>query len=192
MKFKVGDRVRGVSADIEGCEGTIVSVDMQGYGIALTSLGNKTWHGKNEWVIGAIIKRNTFWNNNLKLIGGHMSKYDELKERIGNVIAWDKDADDAREEICRKSCYGIRLHNYPGQNGGFCIFDTMISNIRADSNRCAVMRFEFNSQCGKLTAFKQALTWLLDHSDIKKDLCGTEQKVEIEGKVYKARILEKA
>jgi len=41
-----------------------------------------------------------------------------------------------------------------------------------------------------MKAFKNTLLWLLDHSNIKKDLTGTEQKIEIGGKTYKAWILE--
>lgn len=51
--------------------------------------------------------------------------------------------------------------------------------------------FPFSSQCQKLQAFKDALLWLLDHSDIKKDLVGETKQIEIDGTVYKAKILEK-
>jgi len=58
-------------------------------------------------------------------------------------------------------------------------------------DRKVVATFDFRFQCEKLQAFKQALMWLLDHSDVKKEeeIIGTEQKVEIEGKVYKAQII---
>jgi len=53
------------------------------------------------------------------------------------------------------------------------------------------MEFGYSGQCDKMTAFKKALLYLLDHSDIKQDLVGQEVKAEIEGKIYKVKVIER-
>lgn len=69
--FQVGDKVKGISGDIVGCEGIIVAIDGKPaypedivFSIELTLLGNKDWHtgnsyraAKDEWHIGAVTKR---------------------------------------------------------------------------------------------------------------------------------------
>ena len=69
IRFKKNDKVRGKgSSDFEGCEGIIVKVRIDGYDIKLTKLGSRSYHGKDEWVIGGIIGRNIFWEGCLELI----------------------------------------------------------------------------------------------------------------------------
>jgi len=86
-----------------------------------------------------------------------MSKYDELKGRIEALDdGWNKEADDVLQEIQGEYYLLIGASNYIG-----------ISRTVLESSRVA--DFYYNSQCGKMTAFKQALIWLLDHSSIKKD-----------------------
>ena len=91
-----------------------------------------------------------------------------LRNRIEAVTGWDKEADDIRVDIQKKTNYGIRLYHYGEHIGGFCIFDTIKSNIQGDSNTKAIIKFDFNTQCSKFQAFKKALLWLLDKSGIDK------------------------
>ena len=119
-----------------------------------------------------------------------MSKYDELKGRIeGLKNGWDKNADDIIREIF-PSVGGSKGFMYYLNIPMWFEISTSI-DIRNKDNDISE-RFYYANQCSKMSAFKSALLWLLDHSKIKKEknLVGTEQKVEIEGKVYKARILE--
>ncbi len=111
-----------------------------------------------------------------------MSKYDELKSRIENVEGWDKEADDIIQEIGRE--YEIQFEqDATSRYGSMTIWRRSYSDDKG--------YFKYTSQCDKLEAFKKALMWLLDHSDIKKTIVGTEVKADIEGKTYKVRILEK-
>jgi hypothetical protein len=87
-----------------------------------------------------------------------MDKYTELKNRIERVEAWDKEADDILQEINPSDFFSISI---PIKDK-----DTSIS-IRG-SNGLIIVIFDYNSQCEKLEAFKKALMWLLDHSDIRK------------------------
>ncbi len=67
-EFKVGDMVKGISADIEGCEGIIEKIHSNGeQDIRLTKLGNCLWHGKDDWKIG-ILKKNINWGISIELI----------------------------------------------------------------------------------------------------------------------------
>jgi hypothetical protein len=87
--FKIGDKIRGISGDIEGCEGTITAIrgfpddgDINsGYDILLTSLGQHDWqNGKGEWRIGNIVKRNTFWKGCIKLVKGNIIEEEIIYE----------------------------------------------------------------------------------------------------------------
>ncbi len=109
-----------------------------------------------------------------------MSKYEELKERIEALEnGWDKEADDLLKEIIGKERCVIEFHNnnrvievgyYRDFLGG---------------------TFKYTSQCEKMSAFRNILLYLLDHSDIKKNLVGREVKAEIEGKIYQVKVLSK-
>jgi len=60
MKFKVGDKVRGIIADIGGCECVVKKVGEAsvggecGYSVRLTKMGTQSWHkdGGKGWKIG--------------------------------------------------------------------------------------------------------------------------------------------
>ncbi len=56
MKFKVGDRVIGIEADIIDCEGIIEKINEEGYStIRFTKLGKKTWQKEDrEYKIGEL------------------------------------------------------------------------------------------------------------------------------------------
>ena len=112
-KFKVGDRV-------------------------LCNIKKEYRSKDKEWVEGVIYKAETtyclvkgihaiymdanfpyfYCNKHLKLIGGSMSKYDELKQRIEAVTGWDKEADDILQEIkciegaCGRVAIAIDYSNY--------------------------------------------------------------------------------
>ncbi len=116
-----------------------------------------------------------------------MSKYDELKGRIeGAENGWDSDVDDLLEEILPhlpKRC-SPTIQVYMNQ----CAPST--GGIHIILNGEKSYPFLFNSQCEKMDAFRKALLHMLDHSDIKKSLEGTTQKVKIDGKVYEAEIIK--
>ena len=64
----------------------------------------------------------------------------------------------------------------------------IIENPFTQKNVVAEIPYRF--QCEKMQAFKDALLWLLDHSDIKKDLVGQEVNTDIDGKMYKVKVLK--
>jgi len=170
-KFKIGDRVRW-----KGHTGTIMWVRGE---------KTKTLWDKDSSFDGKTTYHDRNLSNNFTKIGeSKMSKYQELKSRIEALDnGWDKEADDMLEEIGTRFPGGLNPYFKIGTTRGRGkIFITDMSNKEHTE-------FCYTNQCEKNQVFKNALLWLLDHSDIKKDLVGTEQKVEIEGKVYKAKIL---
>lgn len=88
-----------------------------------------------------------------------VSKYQDLKERIDNVTAWDKEADDILQEINPHCLFVITPYNTPDYTGFIRIMNLNLNETK--------ISFDYDSQCEKLQAFKKVLMWLLDHSDIK-------------------------
>jgi hypothetical protein len=169
--FKVGDRVK----DSCGISGKIIDYRSdRDFTIQKDSGG--------RWICSA---------SDWELEGVAMNQYDSLKARIANVTAWDKEADDILQEIGKGYALAIVCSDtsFPAS---ILIRETKISPRIPNEKFITedLAGFRYNSQCEKLTAFKKALMWLLDHSDIKKTIVGTTQKVEIEGKVYKAEIIK--
>ena len=114
-----------------------------------------------------------------------MSKYENLKQRIEALDdGWNKEADDLLEEIMDKSDR-VRWIELPTTSEGDYIF------INDSDDKHLWTSKKINSQCQKMEAFKDALLWLLNHSNIKKDLAGQEIDAEIEGKIYKVKVIEK-
>ena len=116
--------------------------------------------------------------------------YHELKERIKNWYqkardnggGYNKELDDILQEMdINANCFNC----IPLTSKKHYIYVKLGLSDGDDKKS-----FLYHNQCQKLDALRDAAFWLLDHSDIKKDLCGTEQKIEIEGKTYKAKILE--
>ena len=146
-EFKVGDRVEyeGIKTHIiKGCEfhsnGWILSVDGQ-------------------------CRR----ENKLTKLGDPMNKYDELKDRISRVTGWDKKADDILQEISYPT--GIEgvwhsINIFTQHNVNFSGYQE-VQILRTGKTK--VISFKYTSQAEKLQAFKKALMYLLDHSDIKKE-----------------------
>ncbi len=116
-----------------------------------------------------------------------MSQYNKLKSEIEQVTGWDKKADD----ILDKMGSSFRLTDSSILTSAYIeIPTTKCGNIFIfNAGKAEIQRFHYSSQCEKLEAFKQALMYLLNCSDIKKDLVGQEIDAEIEGKVYKVKVL---
>ena len=100
-----------------------------------------------------------------------MSKYDELREKIENLTAWDKKADDVLGVIqghLRAPCE---------------IFVSLGSSGYVSVRGAKVEIFTFSSQCEKLGAFKAACLWILDQSGLKQEDEKAEKIAEIEKKI---------
>ena len=173
MEFEVGDKIRGINSDIEGCEGVLVMVDEK-LDIKLTKIGDKSWQRKNEWQVGKVLNRGWVWERAIEKIGGTMSKYAELKSRIKSVTAWDKEADDILQNFQEHNYYILISTRQPSSYSCVKVYQVDCKD------KGEVAKFQFESQCEKLQAFKDALMYLLDHSDIKKTIVGTEQKIKID------------
>lgn len=181
-KFKVGDRVRVTDTGFKrynGETGIIIGIDLT-YCYPCRVKFDKH---KNLllWSKVELIKEATM-----------SSKYEILKQRIEALNnGWDKDADNILQEIIGKKNGTPRLCICGGSlEGGNYETGIYIESFNWDFMKERSPVWSYNSQREKMTAFKSALTWLLEHSDIKKDIVDTEQKVEIEGKIYRAKILE--
>jgi len=85
-----------------------------------------------------------------------MSKYDELREKIDNLTAWDKEADDVLGVI-------------QGYLKSHCEFSIALGSVGRISVRVGeVENFAFYTQREKLWAFKAACLWILDQSGLKQ------------------------
>lgn len=151
-KFKVGDRFKCFKASNSGFYLNRI------YEISrISQLDNYPYVFDDT---GGVFSHD-YINKYLTKIGEPMSKYEGLKNKIeGLSNGWDKEADDVLQEI----------------NSGYylCIKTTTKNCVMSciqieDSDHKIKEEFGANSQCEKMTAFKKALLWLLDHSNIKKD-----------------------
>jgi len=103
------------------------------------------------------------------------SKYDELKRRIEALDdGWNKEADNILDEISKETLKIFYIN--------ICT-KTAEDRIEIETSGHDVKEvFSYRGQCQKMEAFKKALIWLLDHSNIKKD--DKEDKIkELEDKV---------
>ena len=168
-KFKVGDKVV-LNGPREGEVATIYAVNKFGYKLQY----DNNYRGAAIWYDHEIEHKFIYLS---RIIGEPMSKYECLKQRIEALDdGWNKEADDITLEIKRNLSYGKGLGISPSIN--ICL-DTLI--IVEDSKQREVARFTYNSQCQKMQAFKSALLWLLDHSDMKNE---KQDKIkELEAKV---------
>ncbi len=168
-KFKVGDRVELTKK----CSGlntgnTLIVYEIKEDGIYDGLWANKTGKDNNE-------KRGCRCQKLWKLIkrGEAMS----LRQRIKTLSnGWDKDCDDLLQEILGNETCAIRINNKQK--------DIRIEYYKSFDK----VVFPYTSQCSKMTAFKDALLWLLDKSGLEKK----EEKQEKVAKLWdKIREIEK-
>jgi hypothetical protein len=162
-KFQVGDRVEIIESprlrEWDNWQDTI------GLSFILTPKHIEWLRNNNGTTpLGDNRFRINFPIESFKKLGGPMSKYDELKQRIEAVKGWDKEADDILATI---------FSNFQATFYFLVIPAWKVSNEDAiriyDVDEEEVISFYFTNQSSKFAAFKKALLWLLDHSDIKKD-----------------------
>jgi len=193
-KFEVGDR-------IQLCDTSCQEIFNDGYtgekGIVI-KLGKKRGrcytHGIVWYDIKIKIREKEGWtlSNYLEKLEGTLSKYDEYVARINALDnGWDKEADDIGSEIYDNNesqvCYYLAITTRNNKrknhyNQHICILEGV--------SREHIISFDYNTQCEKMSALKKALLYLLDHSDIKKDLVGQEVNTDIDGKMYKVKVLK--
>ena len=97
-----------------------------------------------------------------------MSKYEDIKARIQALDdGWNREADDIICEVSNnnKQAARILINNYHSDSSGAEI-EVYLNWSTGGAN---FKTFKYTTQCLKMLAFKKALLWLLDHSDIKKD-----------------------
>ena len=95
-----------------------------------------------------------------------LSEYSRIKSEIEALDnGWDKRADDLLRKIFPVIDNNYNFLKIPtwGEGG-----KNYIEILQSSDNICKA-RFPYTSQCSKMSAFKKALMWLLDHSDIKKE-----------------------
>jgi len=108
-----------------------------------------------------------------------MSKYRDLEARINMLDnGWTKEADDILFEIRKGNtkAYQIGIVRFGGKFNSSELTGDIRIYIESKSLYEPDIDFSFTSQCEKNEAFKKALMWLLDHSDIK----GNNNKEEIQ------------
>jgi len=113
-----------------------------------------------------------------------------LRDRINALEnGWDKEADYILQEIGGEYFICISCKNNEG----------VIAIEIQNSKRNRIKTIETNGSsrssaddsCEKMVLFKQALLWLLEESGKDAPQKGDTLKTEIEGKVYKVKVLEK-
>ena len=111
-----------------------------------------------------------------------------IKQRIKALNnGWDKEADDILMELWEND----RI------NGNFLNLKITIWNddrgkIEILNSKPETMEtFKYNSQCSKNQAFKNALLWLLDKSEINKPKEGDKAEVKVEGQTWEAKLIKK-
>jgi len=108
-----------------------------------------------------------------------VDKYDELRARIDKVTCWDEEADNIMQEITHyRHPYWLSICCHNGIGSAILVKDIHCKD--GFENKAS---FTYENQCQKLSAFKQALVYLLDHSDIKKKIIDDNKKSET--KIYK-------
>jgi hypothetical protein len=153
MEFKVGDKIKATYVQQSYDEdhiGEIMTVRAVYTETVCVFENNHPWHFKQI----ILIKR-----------GDTMSKYSEIKSRIEALNdGWNKEADDILQEIVKDRGMSIKVNNFHNDASGAKI--EVYYNWNSGNGNFS--EFKYNSQCDKNKAFKQALLWLLDHSEIKK------------------------
>lgn len=150
MKFKVWDKIELVDTDCmstyKGSEAIVTGFDhSQGYVII-------------EWIKGCYNGEQSdgsYEEERFKKLGGSM--YQDLKDRIEALDdGWNKDCDDLLKDI-NPPKYSIQV--YSDRIDVYCGYDLQTMHTA---------NFLYSTQCKKMSALKEALLWLLDHSDIAK------------------------
>lgn len=161
-EFEVGDTV---TTEVKDCYltnviGKIVAI-MHGlsfpYRVKILTGKNKGYEGVYDKESLKLVKEDIMYKK--------LTQYDDLAQRIGNVKAWDKEADNITTELYKTTKHlGYLQISIPLDYA-----QTAFHIIKWEgSNWKEIATFAFRGQCEKLEAFKKALMWLLDHSDIKK------------------------
>lgn len=172
-KFKVGDPVATYGKN--GSVATITEIVNQGYKITYKS-GTESMH---IWYDGELTK-----------IGG-FTMYEDLKQRIEGLDEEDsfKEIDNILTDIlidCDSGyAYSLSLVHYGGNRnvGAYRLYKGIEDK--------PLKECEFDKATCKIQSLKNILLWLLDHSDIKKDLSGQEFEVEIEGEMHRVKVIRK-
>lgn len=167
-KFKVGDRVLDKDNCI-CCNGTVQIIK---------SIENNSCK---------FIDRNDECTDMYK----HLKKEKpmSLRSRIEALKnGWDKEADDILQEMGFTNKKEKHYYKIEVGTGAICIKYGKLGCGWDFMGKGET--FEYNSQCEKLQAFKDALLWLLDKSGLEEHKKGDTIKIEEDGKIYKVEILE--
>lgn len=187
MKFKIGDTVRVIKSGR-----SISSQKLMGKTGKVTRTNNEysklDIEDTVEGYTGGV------WNDEIERI--EMKTLRERIEALNN--GWDNEANGILHELWEETAHKIdgRYHyclTISPVTNGICAIYITGGNIGSDGNWGKIIK-EFrhkDTACSKNRAFKQALLWLLEQSGLDTPQVGQEVKAEIEGKVYKVKILEK-
>ncbi len=182
MRFKVGDR--GVCTNDTGWEGSL----KKGSIYTIDKIIPNYMDGLDGLVIDCERGKGIAWKADekfIKLIGGSMSKYEELKDRIEDnkrrELGWGKEFDDILEEINPPFVVVMPTK----RRGAIVIFKERLVSLNENEKgkilkKEIIERFTFSSQREKNNALHNATLWLLENSDIKKEDKNKEIKKEIE------------
>lgn len=110
-----------------------------------------------------------------------------IKDRIEALTGWDKEADDILGDVIKKTNYALVVKYYYDGSGDFLIYEGSLVEKDLMSGYIQPFGFSSASQCSRLRAFKDALLWLAEKAGT---IVGKEVKADIEGKIYKVKVIE--
>ena len=115
-----------------------------------------------------------------------------LRERIEKLNnGWDKEADDILQEIAEHIDHRVKIvinQDKRDINQNYYHYGSI--NIIIDKYKKS-LGWGDRGSCGKNRAFKDALLWLLEKSGLESAKEGDKAEVEVEGKMWEAKLVRK-
>jgi len=156
--------------------------------------GEHYWYRGRRFIVTKITKSSGYtWYHNS--IGSNTSEGTLKLHKKGEPMSlrsriealdngWDKEADDILQEV--QGNYKLRVL----QDKEYGWVQTFAPNKSIIESNDRIEEYRFDNQCEKMTAFKDALLWLLDKSGLEGYKKGDTIKIESEGKTYQVKILK--
>lgn len=175
MKFKVGDMVIG-NAEADNHY----------------SITRKGWIGRVEHVDGNSMKVDGIGGLNIQYFDLYRSP--GLKEKIESLQSFGREAFEVMAEIGGKYTIDISTNmiNSSGKYLNLYKEHDSLGVPGTVEGRLLIKSFEYDSQCQIERAFKDCLLFMAKREGKLGPQVGEEIKTEIEGRVYKVKILQEA
>lgn len=192
MEFKAGDlvtivrkvsgagKVNWATPEMDATIGSwgVVSTGIKGgFGQIGVRVGDQEW-----W----------YMPESLCLLNGEKNKMKTLRQRIEALNnGWDKEAESILLEMGDGHNITISQDLMSKYQNYYPYGTITVKSLHGKEKCFGWGDIKESKPCAKNVAFKQALVWLLEESGLDTPQVGQEVKAEIEGKIYKVKIIEK-